>query len=934
MALDRGTRGVDRAPRRRRRAQTDDTVRQLSLQEARAHAEALRQQRAVAPPPPAPVPVRGENAADKARAPRSARARFEQRRNEEIARQYGVGGPKPGVSYQGDATNLVRGLTGIDPDFVLWSVTHPIDRIQGNLPEQYVQRDASGLPINAGTVTGPGGFIARRAAKNVAAREAEQVERVAEDITSTVQSVQRKRDVQPYVSTRWEGVGDPVDSAYEQGYLYHRTTPQAFRTIRKRGLVPVKPKGNPAGVYFGNHPLQARGLAWKSQAESVYVRVRRDKVGALEERSFGESLTPNTVSPRDLEYLGADGVWHPLQTPAEQVVGALGEAKKLRLQQEKLYREERSKRAKLVEEALADPNLTEEEAHRAALRALKGELPKIRFGGLEGQMDQQTVGGLFKHIRDHEELRPYEKLNARRALENSLEGRVPTRGEIKLLTKVFGPDTAAQIQESVGFWEKAKTAGLNVINVPRALKASFDISAPFRQGLALGARHPRMFAKEFGPMLKSFRSEGAYQDVMDDIVSRPTFGQMQKAKLALTDLEGLSLREEQFMSNLAERIPIAGRGVRGSGRAYTAFLNKFRADAFDHYLQAAESQGLDITDEALLKSIASWVNHATGRGSIKKLESAMVPLNALLFSPRLLASRLQLLNPVYYAKLDPFARKQALRGMAQLGGALSLTLWMAKMAGAQVGLDPRSTDFGKVKLGDTRIDVAGGFQQYLVLGSRLATQQSVSTTTGATTDLAGGFAQQSPETVLRRFGRQKLAPVPAYLYDLASHETFTGDPFNPALEAGKLVVPLGWEQTYETARDYGIGAAAASYGLGSVGFGVQTYKAKPPRGATKDYKEQLAEIKAAVKRGEIDDETAQQLRDSARTDFETAIRERDLSGKSEEERDRQLMIDDAVRTGMPLDELNGILTQTGYPAATPDDLTDTELALLELRATN
>jgi hypothetical protein len=355
----------------------------------------------------------------------------------------------------------------------------------------------------------------------------------------------------------------------------------------------------------------------------------------------------------------------------------------------------------------------------------------------------------------------------------------------------------------------------------------------------LGARHPRMFAREWGTMLKSFKSEKAYEDVMDEIASRPSFETMQKAKLQLTDLENMTTREEGFMSNLAEEIPGIGRGVRASGRAYTAFLNKFRADAFDNYMQIAEKQGLDIEDPQVLKSIASWVNHATGRGSAKSVEGAMAPLNALFFSPRLIMSRVQLLNPAYYAKLDPFARKQALQGMGQLLGAVSLTLYMAKMMGAEVGLDPRSADFAKIKLGNTRIDIAGGFQQYLVNGWRVATGETVNSETGEVRQLEGGFGKPSRYDIIGSFGENKLAPIPGYGVDWAKNENFAGDSFNPLKETARLFVPLGAENAYEGFKA-SPKAGVASLGLGSIGFGVQTYNMDPKKAADQKKKARLA----------------------------------------------------------------------------------------------
>jgi hypothetical protein len=606
-------------------------------------------------------------------------------------------------------------------------------------------------------------------------------------------------------------------------------------TRRKESLYPGPPRGvdvgglarGVAGYVGGTAESLARGAAWS------VTHPRQRLTGDIPEEFL--SIDPETgLAMSSMEFpWGPTGRFlrgrrgkpvapapEPPVPGAEKVVESLGEAKRLRLQQEKLYRAERGKRIGEAD-ALAKA-IGGIEGHRAALEALKGELPKLRFGGLEGAFDETTVTTLFKHVNEHPQLRKFERVRARQGLIEVLRGKVPTRSEIRLFEKAFGPDTAADLQASAPFFKKAYNTGLEIINVPRSLKSSFDISAPFRQGLVLGARHPAMWAREWGPMLKAFKSERAYEDIMEDIASRPTFEAMQRARLAITDLGGLGTREEAFMSNLAEIVP----GVRASGRAYTGFLNKFRADAFDNYLQIAEAQGRDITDEALLKSISSWVNHATGRGSLKNFEAAMKPMNAVFFSPRLIASRLQLLNPAYYARLDPFARQQALRGMAQLTGAVSLTLYMAKFAGADVGIDPRSADFGKIKVGDTRVDIAGGFQQYLVVAARLVRGETVSSTTGEVQRLEGGFAKPSRADIAQRFGEQKFAPVPGFVRDWAKNENFAGEEFDPAREGIRSFAPFGVESIYDT-RSEGAAPAIATGVLGSVGFGLQTYESKP-----------------------------------------------------------------------------------------------------------
>lgn len=522
---------------------------------------------------------------------------------------------------------------------------------------------------------------------------------------------------------------------------------------------------------------------------------------------------------------------------AEQIIESLPEAKSLRAQQDELQRVERAKR---VAKAAAAMKVGGREGHIAALRELKGALPKVQFGALR-EMDQKSVETLFSYVGEHPDLLFFERVRTQGAMVKMIdEGLLPTKSEQLLLERAFGPDVTAQLMDSVGFWKKAKELGLSLINLPRAMRASADLSGFARQGLVLGARHPRMAAKGLVPMVKAAGSERYYQKLMAEIKARPTYETMRKSGLRLTDLEASVYgREEQFMSNLAEKIPLAGPVVRASGRAYVGYLNKFRADAFDNYLRMVEQPhrtilgrkrpGLDLADPKsarAVKDIARWVNHATGQGSIGQLEDSLVVLNAGFFSPRLIMSRLQLLNPAFYATLDPFARKQALQGMAQLLGGISLTLGIAKMAGAEVGMDPRSSDFGKIKVGDTRVDIAGGLQQYLVAAYRLIKGERVSSTTGEVRKLEGGFGATSRADIAWNFVQNKFAPVPAFGNILLKDETFAGGKPDPLKEFGRMFLPLGLENAYEGYATEGPATAAASLLLGGVGFGVQTYAGK------------------------------------------------------------------------------------------------------------
>jgi hypothetical protein len=105
--------------------------------------------------------------------------------------------------------------------------------------------------------------------------------------------------------------------------------------------------------------------------------------------------------------------------------------------------------------------------------------------------------------------------------------------------------------------------------------------------------------------------------MMDSIETRPNVDLYHRSGLKLTDLsKDTGQREEQFPVSYAEKIPIAGHGVRASGRAYTGFLNKMRVDMFDHLIEHARKQGVNVEDRKFQRGLATYINSATGRGSL------------------------------------------------------------------------------------------------------------------------------------------------------------------------------------------------------------------------------------------------------------------------------------------------------------------------------
>lgn len=444
-----------------------------------------------------------------------------------------------------------------------------------------------------------------------------------------------------------------------------------------------------------------------------------------------------------------------------------------------------------------------------------------------------------------------------------------TKGEYGLPTREYMvklkelSDYIEEITPEIGR-SRAMTIASEIAGLPRALMTTADFSAPLRQGVFLIGSRPKTFGKAFVKQFQTAFSEDAFKKAQVEIQTDPMYSLVKDSKLALTDLgEKLSKREEAFTSTWIEKIPILGEIPRGSARAYTTFLNKLRFDTFKSMVKEAQIIGRDPTkNPELLKNIANFINTATGRGRLGKLEPATNTLAQGLFSPRLIASRISLLNPAYYAKLDPFVRKEALKSLFAFTALGLGVLGLAKMNGAEVESDPRSSDFGKIKVGRTRIDIWGGFQQYIRLAAQFITNQKKSTTTGEIKDLNEGFNAESRYGTLTKFAESKAAPIPSFILDWLKNENFEGDKFDLTDEAVSRMAPILAKDIYDLYKQNDL--ESIPYQAASLfGVGVQTYdkNAKPDNWNNSDSKE----IKAFKK--EVDKEQFKEANDKFNQEY-------------------------------------------------------------------
>lgn len=517
--------------------------------------------------------------------------------------------------------------------------------------------------------------------------------------------------------------------------------------------------------------------------------------------------------------------------PVGKMISALKEAKDVRKKQETLYEEARSKKFAKLQSARSGAK--GESGFYKELGALKGELPKVEFEAIRGKIGQQDIDALFQQIRTSPLIGEWEKINAMQGLSKMLGeegGRVPTEGELSLLNEVFGKEFTEAVLEKRSMFQKIAEAGYQIANIPRSIMASFDLSAPLRQGIFFIGRQ-KQFGPAFKKMFQAFKSEEAYTSIQDSIITHPDYQLARDSRLSLTDLDAiLGTREEHFMSSWAERIPVIGEGIKASGRAYIGFLNKLRFDVFTDLVNKADALGLEPRkNRDLLKGISDFINNATGRGTLPRgLQNSAVALNSIFFSPRLLFSRLNLLNPMFYVKQDPFVRKEALKSLFSFLGAGLTALTLAKMVGAEVGSDPRSSDFGKIRIKNTRFDLWGGFQPLVRVMGQLISGKYISSTTGKEMTLGEGYKPMTRADIVQRFLEGKLAPIPSFIVTLMKQQGPLGQELDVPKEIGKRFVPMILQDTYDLAKENPELVPASV--LSIFGIGVQTYEDRQRKG--------------------------------------------------------------------------------------------------------
>jgi hypothetical protein len=406
-----------------------------------------------------------------------------------------------------------------------------------------------------------------------------------------------------------------------------------------------------------------------------------------------------------------------------------------------------------------------------------------------------------------------------------------------LLEQVFGAALPKAALKKGKFSAKAWRAFIESTNLPKTLLTMLDHSFPGRQGIKLLPSRPIEWTKSAISGTKALFSSKVAAEVDRGLLTDGTpilirFGSVDRTipysalkervklfKAPFEETAAFVARTDEYMSHWAMKIPGLGRLVRASQRAFNTSGNMLRSDVLKRILtKMNESKTVLNIDD--VQALANLLNRATGRGTLGPGENLAPALNALQLAPRFRASHPQWVFTVLNFR-NRVAQKEAIREVVAFIGAGATLLGALELSGAiePVQKDPRSADFGKIKIGKQRIDFWGGL---------LPLVRSVAMLTGSRKTSTGDIVDVGPGSVAFRTFRSGMSPLASGVTDVTLGETFIGEELEPRPDVVRRElfnrgVPIAWQDIVDAVREEGLKGGLFS-GLALTGIGISTYE--------------------------------------------------------------------------------------------------------------
>ena len=393
-------------------------------------------------------------------------------------------------------------------------------------------------------------------------------------------------------------------------------------------------------------------------------------------------------------------------------------------------------------------------------------------------------------------------------------------------------------------WGKTRNIIEKFAGTLKSLKATLDLSSIRQLSAAIvsGGDISKSAIKGYGFGLKmakiSLKDPKFAQQLTDMyILTRPNSLNGMYRKIGVD----VGFKEEAFPETFVGKGLEKLRVFPASEIAFTASIQMARAEMADEIIKSYNN------DLGALKAdgAGDYINQITGRGKvhIKWNGDTQSLINVLFFAPKFLAARIRTITDLQYVVTGQ-TQIERMRGKTALRNAALLVFLPMLLKAAARAFDPddphgedawerfksafdmRTTEFGKFRFGDTRIDISFGLGSLFTVVARGITRQSVSSK-GVVKDTTWG-------DVLSAFLEGKMSPALHTIENLRSKtigegKDFMGRPITWLGLIGDMAAPISAQQVVEAYQTWDSlespTAAVVGIALDFFGVSANTYEA-------------------------------------------------------------------------------------------------------------
>lgn len=374
-------------------------------------------------------------------------------------------------------------------------------------------------------------------------------------------------------------------------------------------------------------------------------------------------------------------------------------------------------------------------------------------------------------------------------------------------------------------WDGLKDTIQTLTDNSIAMVATLDNSFLGRQGLKTLMTHPSAWwpgaVRSFTDFGKTLKGKNAHDLLMIDIYSRPEYlnGEYQRAKI-------LPKSEEQYPQNLPERIPGLGRVFKASEYAFTGSGIRMRTDLYDLLSKRAKENGVDMASKQNVEGLGKLINSLTARGQWgERGEPAIIRI--IMWAPKMLKANIDVLTMHNFGSglPNPYLRKQAAMNLFKIVAETATVMTIANaLVPGSAEYDPRSADFGKIKVNNTRYDITGGAASIVTLAARIATQ-STKNARGEVKDYGIGYGKSNSFDALINFLVGKTSPPTRFVVDWMKGKNWKGEKYTMGGAAYQAVTPIAVQNVIDL-KDDASAEVVAGVILDGLGISSNTYENK------------------------------------------------------------------------------------------------------------